>query len=127
MTNTKTITTTTVEPTAAAALWRIVLSAYESEVAAYAVSAAEYSAAGKAHEASGLPFAAFRPAEEKHDKAADALANAREALFLTPAPDADALLLKLDILMEYLADCDAEDVKRVGAVRDDARRLFEAA
>jgi hypothetical protein len=62
--------------------------------------------------------------EAKWQTALDALAEAREALFRTPAPDASALLAKLDLLTTYLNECESEDKERVAAVADDVRRLF---
>jgi hypothetical protein len=185
----------------AAALWRIVVSEYESEAAAYEIVSDEYSARMQAYDA--IDFAAryavfeqFEPIclkyrgdtilavvaqlatkrgqncgerggvsamtdaeyfglfaeavkivtdyaalqaeakdaaeriygdiEERHDAAVDKLGDAREKLLATPAPDWAALSYKLDILCEYLNDCDSEDKERVGLIRSDVNRLLAA-
>jgi hypothetical protein len=176
----------------ATALWRIVLTDYEREVAAYAIVEAEYTAACRAADAEcptrdeefkvyGLTHPRirrqdaiaqvdsclaerdngqltsqeqagrdtetlrivsdyfdyyqkraevmeriYRPAEEKHDVACDLRRRAWDKVIGTPAPDAEALLLKLDLLTDELISCDDEDAERLDAIRQDARRLLGA-
>lgn len=66
----------------------------------------------------------YDPAEKKHDAACDRLSHARTKLLNTAAPDVEAMLFKLDLLAGYMAECDAEDAKSVGLIRDDASRLL---
>jgi len=65
--------------------------------------------------------------ERKHDRAVDKMHEAREALLLAPAPDAEAMLLKLDILAAYVREADGEDADHIASIRDDAHRLFREA
>jgi len=59
----------------------------------------------------------FKPAEEKHDAACDRLWKARDRLLNTPAPDAEAMLLKLDVLAEDMRESCVEDAPRVASLR----------
>jgi hypothetical protein len=110
------------------ALWRIALSEYECTKAAFEQACTDYSAAqrtvwdaqeGNAYEKYCLKQ--FESAEEETSEAHDA---ARKTLFATPAPDAAAMLLKLELLTSYLTECCADDREHVAAIRDDARRLL---
>jgi hypothetical protein len=62
--------------------------------------------------------------EERWEASLDKLCSARNALWRTPAPDADAMLLKLDLLSAYMIDGRDDFHAEVTAIRDDARRLF---
>lgn len=57
-------------------------------------------------------------------EAGDAASAAEAQLYATPAPDADAMLHKLDILTAKMVECCENDAESVTAIRDDARRLF---
>ncbi|MFP5328861.1 MAG: hypothetical protein ACLGHC_01820 [Alphaproteobacteria bacterium] len=63
-------------------------------------------------------------AERKHDAAVDKRHGTREALLACPAPDAEAILFKLELLAADMAEADTDDAERVAAIRDDAKRLF---
>lgn len=107
--------------------WADAFHNYQREVEAYANVAAEYEAACAEYDGPRTAPEAmerYDAAEKRHDAAADVLHRAREKVFATPAPDGDAMLAKLDILTAYLAECDDEDLPRVRAIQDDARRLF---
>jgi hypothetical protein len=68
----------------------------------------------------------YGDSEKRHDEACGKVSVAREKLFSTPAPDAASLLYKLEILMNYLNDCESEDEERVAAVAADVRRMLGA-
>lgn len=68
----------------------------------------------------------FEPSEKKFDEAADKLFAARKRLLSTPAPDSDAMLFKMNLLLAYMRDCDAEDVSHVASIVADAQRLVGA-
>ena len=56
----------------------------------------------------------------------DAFSAARDKLIEnTPAPDAAAILYKLELLAVAMTEADEGDALLVTALRDDARRLFE--
>jgi hypothetical protein len=123
MTNAETITNETVSP--AAALWRIALSDWAKAQQDYAKSARKYEAACREFDAGTLDKERFfRVDEEEHSDAATKLSEARDKFLATPAPNPAALGVKLDTLTDYLTECHSEDLHRVAALRDDARRLF---
>lgn len=62
--------------------------------------------------------------QERFDAACDALSDARDKLLRTPAPDANAMLFKLELLAKIMREADVDDAERIEAVRDDAKRLF---
>lgn len=76
---------------------------------------------------------ANKEADEKHrckelqeafDAACSAIWDARDKLLATPAPDAEALLFKLDLLVTDMDEGDEQDAPAVRAIRDDARRIL---
>lgn len=66
----------------------------------------------------------YKPAEKKHDKAVERRWTATNKLLDTPAPDADALLFKLDLLASIMGEHEVEDAPHVASIREDARRLL---
>lgn len=125
MTNTQhsTPATATEATSPQAALWRIAVSEYEAECVAYAEFEVRYKAICRASdEGEDVDVFAFERAEL--DPYADRLFKAREKLFATPAPDAEALIYKLDVLLPYLTDCASEDLERVQSIDADVRRLL---
>jgi hypothetical protein len=66
----------------------------------------------------------YDPAEVAHDAACDKIWTARAKLLSTPAPDASALLCKLDILAGQMIEADEQDAPAVALIRDDAKRLL---
>jgi len=62
--------------------------------------------------------------QERFDAACDLRCAAQDKLLTTPAPDADAMLYKLDLLSSVMAEHQSEDAESVAAIRDDARRLL---
>lgn len=62
--------------------------------------------------------------EKAMEAAADTYWASFKAVMKAPAPDAEALIAKLDILTSEMTVADADDAERVAAIRDDARRLF---
>lgn len=112
--------------------WEAALKAHQDAEAAYEAHQPEYRAACAQLDRDrekGLADAMerFQPTEKRHDKFADNRWEARDALLKTPAPDAEAILFKLDILAADMAEACVEDAERVACLRDDARRLLGAA
>jgi len=66
----------------------------------------------------------YAPAEKKHDAACDKIWEARNKLLNTPAPDAQAMLFKVDILARLMSESLEQDAPAVALIRDDAHRLF---
>lgn len=67
----------------------------------------------------------YGDAQERFDAACDRRVAAQDALLNdTPAPDAEALLFKLDLLAEIMTEGDDQDAPAVVSIRDDAKRLF---
>lgn len=62
--------------------------------------------------------------EKVWEAALDRLCHARDKLLETPAPDADAMTMKLDILAALMTESCDQDADAVCAIRDDAHRLF---
>jgi hypothetical protein len=109
------------------ALWRIAVYEYERINEAYAVVAREYEAACAEYDGPNTNAAAlqrYNAAEAKHDDAAGAIHHARQRLFLTPAPDAAAVLYKLDVLLPYIREVTSEDADKFEALDKDIRRLI---
>lgn len=124
MANSENSTVTRETTSNGSALWRIVVADFEREKAAFEKVDAEYSAALGELEARAASTEEYRAEEVRFDAACDKLANARERLIATPAPDGDALLYKLDTLTAYLVDCDSEDKERVQAIEADCKRIL---
>lgn len=111
--------------------WEAALKALQEAEDVYSRSHGDYRAASEQMEReikSGVDrktaFENFSPAEKRHDKFADNRWEARDALLKTPAPDAEAMLFKLDILAADMAEACVEDAERVACLRADARRLL---
>ena len=66
----------------------------------------------------------LQPAEERHCDASDKMADARNKLLTTPAPDTEAMLFKLEVLASIMVDADEHDAPAVSLLRDDAKRLL---
>jgi hypothetical protein len=62
--------------------------------------------------------------QERFDEACDRLSDARDELLDAPAPDADALFYKLDVIVPYLKEVDSDDAERFAALASDIRRLL---
>lgn len=111
--STKTATTSSAPLAPDAALWRIIVNQHEVAEAAYDAHGGDYDAGSKG--------------ERESDRLADVAFEARERLFKSPAPDADALAYKLRELERYLREVESEDAERLAAVAADVRRLFGVA
>jgi len=61
------------------------------------------------------------------ENALDTLCEARIALWRTPAPDTAAMLFKLELLTDYMAEGCDDFHEEVRAISDDAHRMVRAA
>lgn len=62
--------------------------------------------------------------QERFDEACDRRGEAQDKLLTTPAPDAEALLFKLELLAKIMREADVDDSDRIEAIRHDAHRLL---
>lgn len=69
-------------------------------------------------------FRDYDACEKWLDAAVDERSAAQDALLAADAPDHEALLSKIELLASMLEEADAEDAKRLGAIRKDGRRLL---
>lgn len=69
-------------------------------------------------------FAEYDRQQELLDSVIDEQAAARNEVIGMPAPTSDALLFKIELLIDYLTECESEDADRLRAIQADARRLL---
>lgn len=66
----------------------------------------------------------IEPAEKEHDAACDKLAEARNTLLATPAPDIAAMVMKLNVLASLMLESREDDAGTVQLLCNDAHRLL---
>lgn len=62
--------------------------------------------------------------DDAYTLASSAFWEARRTLLATPAPDAEAMLFKLDLLAADMREALQDDADSIEAIRDDAKRLL---
>lgn len=72
-------------------------------------------------------FSAYEAFEPTQEAAIEAVTAARVALLKAEAPDNAALLFKIEVLADFLAETESEDTEPMTDIRADARRLLSHA